>query len=57
MMRRAVAERRGAGAIILLHDQPYGTIEKNISVADLTIETMQSLLESMDEFGLNSAML
>lgn len=57
MMRRAVAERRGAGAIILLHDQPYGTIEKNISVADLTIETMQSFLESMDEFGLNSAML
>jgi len=57
MMRRVVAERKVAGAIILLHDQPYGVVERDIPVADLTIETMQSLLESMNEFGLNSAFL
>lgn len=57
MMRRVVAERRGPGAIILLHDQPYGVVTRDIPVADLTIETMQSFLESMNEFGLNSAFL
>ncbi len=57
MMKQAIAYQRVPGAIILLHDQPYGAMKGDTSAVDLTIETMESLLETMNELGLDATFL